>query len=301
MPELVWINESFRILPVHGVRLGAGSVHEKRDTLAGQIAAGKPDLALFNGDTFGLAVSEDEARVLLCEFVRPLAASRIPFTFTLGEGDRKCGLSDKVLMDIFSSTPGCVHPEYAEGIDGISNGTVPVCRPGREKPALILRLFDTHCETTSYEQEYGSPGRSRLPYPLYTPHYMDGVRFNQTIWFDEDADRLAERYGSPIPEVFFFHTPTPEHAELPLNQDRGGFDGMIREARRCQTVNGGIGMAAAESRRVLGIICGHEETNDYFADWAGMKLGVEPAFGRGAWIVSLESPDSTRLSIIRIR
>jgi hypothetical protein len=129
---------------------------------------------------------------------------------------------------------------------------------------------------------------------------MDGVRFNQTAWFDRDCDRMAETYGRKLPEVFFFHTPTPEHAQLPLNQERGDFSGSIREMRKCQTVNGGIGMAAAESRAVLGIICGHEETNDYYADWAGMKLGVEPSFMNSAWIVALTQPDAPLLRIERI-
>ena len=75
---------------------------------------------------------------------------------------------------------------------------------------------------------------------------------------------------------------------------------MIREERKCQTVNGGISMAAAESRTVLAILCGHEEKNDYFARWAGMRRGVEPAFDRGAWIVSVEKPADPTVRITRL-
>lgn len=300
MPELGWKNSAFRILPLHTAGLDAESAVRKRDRLSSLIRKGNPDLILLGGDTFRTPVNEEEARRLLSAFLAPAAEAGIPFAFTFGEGERKCGLPDGVLYDCFSSIPGCLLPDRAVGTDGFTDGTIPVFRDGQSAPALILRLFDTHTETTAYERDYGSPGRSRLPYPLYTPHYMDGVRFNQTAWFDEDRERIEARYGRRIPELFFFHTPTPEHAQLIHSQDRGGFDGIIREERKCQTVNGGIAMAAAESRTVLSILCGHEEKNDYFADWAGMKLGVEPAFDVGAWLVSVDSPSSPSVRITRL-
>ncbi len=296
MPELHWKNSDFRILPLHTVRLDEESAARKRDRLSSLIQAGEPDLILLGGDTFLSPVPEEEARRLLSDFLAPAVDSGLPIAFTFGEGERKCGLSDEALWEIFTSVPGCLLLDRAEGTDGFTDGTLPVFREEQGTPSLILRLFDTHTETTSYEREYGSPGRSRLPYPLYTPHYMDGVRFNQTAWFDKDQERIAERYGRTIPELFFFHTPTPEHAQLIHSQDRGGFDGVIREERKCQTVNGGIAMAAAESRTVLSIICGHEEKNDYFAEWAGMKLGVEPAFDHGAWIVSVTPAPSVQIT-----
>ena len=300
MPELTWKRAEFRILPLHGVRLDGENAREKRDRLASLIRSGDPDLLVLNGDTFRSPVSEKEAMESARTLLEPARDAGIPFVFTFGEGERKCGLTDEVLYGILSTLPGCVLPDRAEETDGFTDGTVPVFREGRRTPALILRLFDTHTETTAYERDYGSPGRSRLPYPLYTPHYMDGVRFNQTVWFDRDVERLAGKYGRRIPELFFFHTPTPEHAQLPLNQGRGCFDGVIREERKCQTVNGGITMAAAESRTVLAVICGHEEKNDYYADWAGMRMGVEPSFDHGAWIVSVRDPDNPAVRIERI-
>ena len=300
MPELIWTHGDFRILPLHTVRLDKESAVRKRDRLASLIRAGKPALILLVGDTFRDPTDAEEARRLLSVFLAPARESGIPFAFTFGEGERRCGLSEEVLYEVFSSVPGSLLPDRAERTDGFTDGTLPVTGTDGTDPLLILRLFDTHAETTAYERDYGSPGRSRLPYPLYTPHYMDGVRFNQTAWFDGDHERIEARYGKKIPELFFFHTPTPEHAQLVHSQDRGGFDGVIREERKCQTVNGGISMAAAESRTVLAILCGHEEKNDYFARWAGMLLGVEPAFDRGAWIVSVEKPADPTVRITRL-
>ena len=300
MPEMHWNKSEFRILPLHGVRLGETDGAGKRKRLAALIRAGEPDLLLLNGDTFRVSTDEARARAHLSDFLSPAAEAGIPFVFTFGEGERKCGLCGEALLDVFASAPGCLLPERAEETDGCTDGTVVVTNGRDPAPLLILRLFDTHAETTAYERAYGSPGRSRLPYPLYTPHYMDGVRFNQTAWFDADCGRLERRYGRRIPELFFFHTPTPEHAQLVHSQDRGGFDGIIREEQKCQTVNGGIIMAAAESRAVLAVICGHEEKNDYYADWAGMKLGVEPAFDTGAWIVSVFEPDDPKVRITRL-
>ena len=286
MTELHLNRDAFRVLLIHSAELIPENAAGKAGRLEEMIRAGSPDLVLHNGDAFSSPIPAEDARTCLGVFFAPAIRRSIPWTAAFGDGERKTGLDDGALDELFRLSEGFLPGIRAENADGVTNGVLPVW--DGSDPALILRLFDTHRETTSYEREYGSPGRSRLPYPLYTHHYMDGVRFNQTAWFDGDADRLRERYGRRIPEVLFFHTPTPEHAQNPLNQEQTGFDGVYREDSKCQTVNGGITMAAAESGTVLGIFCGHERSNDYFASFAGMTLGVEPEFARGAWILEIE-------------
>ena len=275
----------FRVLLLHSADLCRENAAEKASLLEKRIEEGKPDLIVCNGDLFSSPVKEEDAKFCLSIFLSPAVRRGIPWTAAFGEGERKTGLSDTVLDRLFRESEGFLPGKRAEGIDGVTNAVLPVT-DGRG-PALILRLFDTHSETTAYEREYGSPGRSRLPYPLFSHHYMDGVRFNQTAWFDADHEKIREECGREIPEVFFFHTPTPEHAQIPLNQECTRFDGVIREDGKCQTVNGGIAMAAAESGSVLGIFCGHERENDWFASFAGMTFGVEPAFDTGAWTLEI--------------
>jgi hypothetical protein len=311
MTDLIWKNGGFRILPTHSVRLVPRGTEQdvsrrtrmtnegKRERLRALLSAAKPDLLLLGGDTLFVPTAKDEAAALLTDFLSPAQEAGVPWLFTFGEGERRTGLDAEILRAVFASVPGYAGMRFAGETDGITDGTAAVSKPDGE-PALILRLFDTHAETTDYEKAYGSPGRSRLPYPLYSRFYMDGVRYNQTAWFDTDHDRLTELWGRHVPELFFFHTPTPEHAQLPLNQGQGGFDGVIREDGMCQTVNGGIAMAAAESGSVLGIICGHETENDWFAQWAGMTMGVEPSFENGAWVIGIRDPDSPSFKVERV-
>ena len=281
-----------RILLLHSARLTPETVEEASARLGAMIASASPDLVILDGDTISAPAADP--RALFDAFL--VSLSGLPWTYTFGDGEYKCGTDPRALDRIFSSVPGCIVGERAEGIDGITNAVIPMIEEGTVQ--FLIRLFDTHRETTGYERDYGSPGRSRLPYPLYSHHYMDGVRFCQTAWFDEDHARRSKEAGHALRELFVFHTPTPEHAEIPLNQAACRFDGVFREDSRCQTVNGGIGCAAAESRDVSAILCGHEETNDYFGTWAGMTLGVLPAFACGAWLVTT---DGTALSIRRIR
>ncbi len=280
-----------RILILHSARLSPETAGDAAARLGAMLPAASPDLLILNGDTVSAPASDP--RALLETFLAPL--SGLPWTYVFGDGEYKCGIAPEELDRIFSSVTGCFRGERAEGIDGVTNAVLPMVSDGGSR--FLLRLFDTHRETADYERDYGSSGRSRLPYPLYSHHYMDGVRFCQTAWFDEDHARRCGEAGDALREIFVFHTPTPEHAQIPLNQAACRFDGVFREDSKCQTVNGGIGCAAAESRDVAAILCGHEETNDYFGEWAGMTLGVLPAFAYGAW---LAATDGKTLSIRRI-
>ena len=284
----------FRLLILHSARLTPENTEGSAARLEAMAAEASPDLAILNGDTFSSPISDPGA--LLGTFLGPLTRRAIPWTYAFGDGERKTGIPPEELDAVFVSVSGCVRGERAEGIDGVTNAVIPMCAGGEIR--FLLRLFDTHRETTDYERAYGSPGRSRLPYPLYSHHYMDGVRFCQTAWFDRDHRKRCEAAGHPLRELFVFHTPTPEHAQIPLNQALCRFDGVFGEDSKCQTVNGGISCAAAESRDVSAILCGHEETNDYFGSWAGMTLGVLPAFASGAWLVTT---DGTAAAVRRIK
>ena len=290
----VHFNKLCRILLLHSARLTPETVSEVSGRLAAMLESSRPDLVILNGDT--LAGPTNDGAALLESFLSPVLRRGIPWTYTFGEGERKTGIEPRALDGIYASVGGCVTGERAEGIDGVTNAVIPMIEEGEVR--FLLRLFDTHRETTAYEREYGSPGRSRLPYPLYSRYYMDGVRSCQTAWFDSDHDRRCREAGRTLRELFVFHTPTPEHAQIPLNQAACRFDGILCEDSKCQTVNGGIACAAAESRDVSAILCGHEEENDYFGNWAGMTLGVLPAFRWGAWLAATDG-DTTEIQRIR--
>ncbi len=283
-----------RILLLHSARLTSETVGTSSARLESMIEGTSPDLVILDGDTFASPVPDPAA--LLADFLGPSVRRGIPWTCTYGDGERKTGFLPEDLERIMASAAGYVPGERAQGIDGITNAVIPMRAGGEIR--FLIRLFDTHRETTDYERAYGSPGRSRLPYPLYSHHYMDGVRFCQTAWFDRDHRKRSEAAGHPLRELFVFHTPTPEHAQIPLNQALCRFDGVFCEDSKCQTVNGGISCAAAESRDVSAILCGHEETNDYFGSWAGMTLGVLPAFASSAWLVTT---DGTAAAVRRIK
>ena len=255
----------FCVIMVHSL---GGSAERAAPGLEKAVRASPPDLVILNGDIVCGISDPDEFASAASLIAKAAGATGAKFAVTFGDRDDKNGLSRADQLAVYRSL-GCLTEAGEDDIDGVGNCVIGVKKDG--KTVLCVRLFDSHSETTAYEREYGSPSRSRLPYPLYSHYYMDGVRFNQTMWLRRTCD-------TEIPELLFFHIPTPEHAQLPLNASQVGFDGVQCEEVRCQTVNGGLSMTAADLGNILGIFCGNDEKNDFFGHWGGMTLGVAPSF-----------------------
>ena len=268
MSRLEMKNGRFRIMEVHSLNVTPDNARQIALKLRSAVNTCDPGLVILNGDTVS-GIADSAVLYAAASVIASAVTSRgAGFAVTFGDRDEIGSPDRSEQLEIWRSL-GCLTEAGPDDIDGVGNCVIPVY--DGERKAFAVRLFDSHAETTAYERDYGSPSRSRLPYPLYSHYYMDGVRFNQTMW-------LRDTFDPDVPEALFFHTPTPEHAQLPLNAAQVSFDGIQREEVRCQTVNGGVAMTAADLRGVMGIFCGNDERNDFFGRLWGMTFGVAPSF-----------------------
>ena len=273
---------SFGILTLHGTALRTDTAEDTAlsacaERLGRLIGAVSPDLVLFCGDTLSEPKDPDAVRSALAVLTKPLSDADIPFAMVPGDREQREGcLSVGQQTAIWKTLPGFHALADADALG--YNDVLPVCRKDGT-PALLLWLFDTHGEIGGYEKTYGAPYRARLARPIYTKYYMDGVRFSQTTGYRRTAEKTEAEYGKKLPGLFFFHTPLPEYTMCARNALQTGMNGTQTGEVRCQTVDGGLFLAAAERHDVSAMIAAHNGENCFAARYCGITLLTSPGFG----------------------
>lgn len=264
--------KTFRILTVSSLYADAGN----RDRIAGALSVllekNAPDLVFFNGDITRAARTQAELRQTLDVILAPVLARDLPWAHVFGDTDRVDGLPNGEAMEVYRSYNKCLSEPGPEDADGCGNYLLPILDE-TGNPVLCLYCFDSHSGVHDYQNDYGSPTRARLSNPLYGKHYLDGIRFNQSMFYWHTSAALEREFGRKVPAMFLFHIPIPEMTYLPMNQSQTQFQGYQRETVRCQVVAGGLFTAAVERGDVRAIFAGHSEHNDFQGIYGRIRVG----------------------------
>ena len=264
--------ETFRILTVSTLYADAGNREKIAETLSGMIGCASPDFVFFCGDITRAASTAEELRQTLAVILAPVTERGLPWAHVFGDMDRVNGLPNEEAMEIYRSFPGCLSEAGPESVDGCGNYVIPVAGESGE-PLFCLYGLDSHSGVHDYETDYGSPTRARLSNPLYGKHYLDGIRFNQSMFYWNTSGMLEQTFGRKIPSMILFHTPVPEMTYLPMNPFQTKVQGIQRETVRCQVVAGGLFTAAIERGDVRAMFAGHSEHNDFHGTYGRILMG----------------------------
>ena len=209
--------------------------------------AEKPDLFVCTGD---LAWRHDTESCIR-EFARFMDEKKYYWTFAYGNHERDYGPPTRVIDKILSESEYCIFDRGPDNIKGQSNYAVGIYNRA-ERLRFVLWMLD-NCEYTEIR------GRR-------TEAYIDS---SQIDWFTEEKIRLCTELGDGCRSLFFFHIPLMEFQEA---LDAGVTVGNCGEAICCPEINSGAFGAMKEMGDVLGVFVGHDHTNDFIADWHGIKL-----------------------------
>lgn len=271
-PILRLKNRTFRILTIGSLFADTGNCENLRSALAALIEKTKPDFVFLNGDITRALPTEQQLREILDVLLAPIIERNLPWAHVFGDMDRVNGLPNEDAMVVYCSYTGCLSEPGPANVDGCGNYILPIYG-GADRPVMCLYCFDSHSGVHDYQNDYGSPTRARLSNPLYGKHYLDGVRFNQSIYYWKNSIALEREYGEKIPSMFLFHIPIPEMTYVTMNQSRTHMEGYQNEWVRCQVVAGGIFTAAVERGDVRAIFAGHSEHNDFHGIYGRIRLG----------------------------
>ncbi|MCD9023562.1 metallophosphoesterase family protein [Cohnella silvisoli] len=237
------------------------------------IAAQKPDLIVLTGDVISSYDVEDQEGT----FRRAIAGvvhSGIPFAVVYGNHDSEKGISRQRLNEILKEFANNLSEDGPEDIHGVGNYIHTVAGSANEEDAAVLYFFDSG----------DSAPKSIGGYEWIHP--------DQVHWYRQESSKLAQKNGSPLPGLAFFHIPIPEYEQV--WQD-GTIKGNKGEKVCCPKLNSGLFTAMLEQGDVIGTFAGHDHDNDYVGDLHGIRLcygrvtgnGTYGELERGARVISL--------------
>lgn len=218
------------------------------------IAQEKPDLVVLTGDLHwskGIASPQDSCRKALA----PVLRAQVPWTAVFGNHDAEAGVTREQLLSIWQESEYCLADAGPADVNGLGNYVLTVKRADGTDGAALYFL-DSGNEAP---KEIGG-------YAWIHP--------NQVYWYTQQAQRLAERQGGPLPALAFFHIPFPEYNEAWIaGESRTGAQG---EKVCCPKINTGLFGAMVETGGVMGTFVGHDHDNDY----CGTVHGIRLCYGR---------------------
>jgi len=227
----------------------------------------KPDLVVLTGDTIDGGFCRDPV-ASFASAVQPIIDHRLPWAAVFGNHDDEGSAKRGQLMAAIRRLPGCLADAGPAEISGVGNYVLPVTAHGA--PAVNLWFLDSHAYADSTGKTY------------------DWIKQDQIDWFLENA--------TDLPSLVFFHIPLPEFDDV---WNTGACIGEKNEPVCCPRFNSGLFAAMKSAGNVMGVFVGHDHTNDYAGDLAGIRLCYgrctgyssygRTGFERGARVIRLRA------------
>jgi 3',5'-cyclic AMP phosphodiesterase CpdA len=237
----------------------------------------RPDLAVFTGD---LIRRGSDARIQFAEVTSCAENAGIPYAFVFGNHDSRKDATRAELMEQERRRPYCMAEAGPESVSGVGNYTLQIgSSRAAQAPAAALYFFDTDCNAPDRER---SGGRG------------EWIDRDKVDWYAGESARLAKLCGVPLPALAFFHIPLPEYVQLWQTRTCYGYKNA---EVRCPALNVGLFAAMVKRGDVMGTFVGHDHSNDYWGELAGIRLcygrisgfngKVEGGLQRGARLIRL--------------
>lgn len=315
IPLRIGADGKFRVLVFSDAHAGVGFSRQVAPAIRALLAADRPDLVLFNGDTAGpgrIHVEDaEQLRAVLTELTAPVEELGIPWAHTFGNHDDNFGLKNEDAEKVYESFPYCVSKAGDPDVSGVANYVLPVL--GRDgKPAFALWGLDSHGDLRSNFDRWGIAAETPYVLPV---HFAEGteydtVRFDQAMWYYNASKEIEARCGRKLPGLMCMHIPLPEMWLVANNPTETGFKGNVREEIACSEMNSGLFMACLERGDVRAIVFGHDHVNDFTGEYCGITLAYDGAIEydayqdddlRGGRMFVLDENDPRRFATYMVR
>jgi Predicted phosphohydrolases len=244
-----------------------------------------PDLLIFTGD---LVVSSKAAESWKY-IIQSLNELKIPFAVTFGNHDTEADISKREALNLLQTSYYNLTENDNPAIDGVGNCMLPVKSFDGKVNKWALYLFDSH----SYPQDS-------------TLGSYDWIKNSQIQWYRQTSTKLAQKSGTPLPSIAFFHIPLPEYE---IVRELQTTIGNKTEQVCSPSYNSGLFTSFIEMKDVLGVFTGHDHNNDYAGSLAkiclayGRKTGYNSAYKeileRGARVIELDEDGKRFATYIR--
>ena len=271
-------NGKYKILMVSDLHGGVGFKAKKTvAALQALIDTHKPDLVLLGGDIAGPGhihiENGEQLKEMLDQLVSPMENSRIPWAHVYGNHDDNYGLVNKEHQPIYESYPYCVSKAGPEEISGVGNYVLPIYDANGEKILFNVFGYDSNQSVPELKEEFGISEKTEFHHATpCTGGDYDGIHFDQVMWYYKTSVEMEKYNGAKIPAMAFMHIPVPEMAYGAVDRTKFKYQGGQCEDVYCSIINYGMCGAALQRGDIKTMCFGHNHTNDYRMNYAGIDL-----------------------------
>ena len=279
-------NGKFRIMQIADIQDTQITSPDTVSFIEAALDREKPDLVIFTGDQFkGYGVSllvgnrEENYRKGIANFIAPLAARQIPFTFVFGNhDDQMFGIEKEKQLAMYQAYENCITKAGDESLEGLCNHYVPIY--SEDGKTLLFTLYCLDSLSTTLDG--------------HCAHVTEG----QIEWYKTVRDALKEETGDYVPALLFQHIPVPEMwdvlKEVPKGNKPNAAQGFrehagkfydlderylvpgncdfLGETPATPAVNSGEYAACCEKGDVLAMVFGHDHNNSFVSQYGNTKL-----------------------------
>lgn len=253
------------------------------------IASQKPDLIVLTGDVISSYDTEDQEAAFR-RAIADVVQSAIPFAVIYGNHDSETGITRQRLNEVLKEYSNNLSEDGPKDIHGVGNYALTVAGSASEEDTAVLYFFDSG---DSAPESVGG---------------YEWIHPDQVHWYCSESKKLAQKNGSALPGLAFFHIPIPEYEQV---WQEGKSIGNKGEEVCCPKLNSGLFTAMLEQGDVMGTFAGHDHDNDYVGELHGIRLCYGRATGfntygeleRGARIITLfegKREFDTRIEIAKL-
>lgn len=280
----------FKLMQITDIQDTQFTSRDTLDFITAALKKEKPDLVVFTGDqvkSYGFSMllgsKEENIKKTIKNFLAPLEAQNIPFTYVYGNHDVPKKTGDYAFQtDIYEGSPCCVNYESFARLNRTDCMCIPLYSEDGARPIFALYLID-NC--------------SKLP------DGGNGASEEQMNWMEEASAALAEKNnGEKVSGLVFQHIPVYEMYEL-LDEVPKGTEGAIEgNCRRLghyykitdemkargEFMGENVACPGTPSEQfnrwvkmesIVGAFFGHDHNNCFTGKVRGIQLGYTPGAG----------------------
>ena len=275
--DLRFHNGKFRIAQLTDIHWGDETSDTVLNAMLIETVANeqKPDLFVLTGDI----VTSGDARKGWQRLLGILETTRIPYAVCMGhhDGEAQPGCpAGSVLGWLRRWGKHCISLHPIPNIHGF-NSAIPVLGESDDSVRNVIYCIDSN----SYPAD-----SALLRYSDY-----DWIQPDQIEWYVAESRKFATANGGkPVPSLAYFHICVPEFMEIvkdPLTY------GTYGETCCPPSVNSGFFARAFMQKDIMGMFVGHDHSNDF----VGQRAGICLAYGRQSGVManSPSAPMGTRI------
>lgn len=303
---------TFTIVQFADVHNGGGAPEDVRSLALMEevLRLEKPDLVVYTGDQ--IRSRGPDPRAQFREVTAIAENAGIPYAFVFGNHDSRRGVTRQELMEMEAARPLCMAEAGPGHVSGTGNYTLTVLESdasaarrriaeGDERTALTAPADSLPPPIASGEAVrraaanlYFFDSECNAPERAVRDGRSEWISRDKAEWFAAESAALEKRHGAKLPALAFFHIPLPEYEEM--WNTRPCYGHRLAEVR-CPRLNTGVFAAMVERGDVMGTFVGHDHSNDYWGELAGIRLcygrttgfngNIREGHTRGARIIRL--------------